>query len=168
MGDCLERVGRWGSQGRFVPPFVSTYVNKLDAKGRVSIPAPYRDILMGQEKLGGVYCFPSFIHPALEGFGSTLLNQFQQRVEKYDPVFSANYEEESQAVFAATQLLGFDDEGRVRLPEEFITHAGIGERIIFVGLGQKFQMWDPVKFEPIQRERIERARAARLGNGGAP
>ena len=51
--------------------------------------------------------------------------------------------------------------------EEFITHAGIGERIVFVGLGQKFQMWDPLTFEPIQRARIERARAARLGNGGA-
>jgi MraZ protein len=149
-----------------VPPFVSTYVNKLDAKGRVSIPATYREILF-REKLEGIYCFPSFIHPALEAFGSTLLTQFQQRVEKYDPVFSPNYEEESQAVFAATQLLGFDDEGRVRLPDEFITHAGIGDRIVFVGLGQKFQMWDPVKFEPIQRERIERARAARLGNGGA-
>ena len=57
--------------------------------------------------------------------------------------------------------LNFDDEGRVRLPDDLIAHAGITERVTFVGLGQKFQMWDPVRFEPVQRERIEkRARGA--------
>ena len=160
-----ERKGR-GSPGRFVPPFVSTFVNKLDAKGRVSIPAPYRQIV-AQQDLPGVYCFPSFTTQSLEAFGSTLITQFQQRLEKYDPVFDPNYEDEAQVVLAATQLLNFDDDGRVRLPDDFIAHAGITERVVFVGLGQKFQMWDPVRFEPIQRERIERARAARAGNGGA-
>ena len=158
--------GPMGIQGRSVPPFVSTYVNKLDAKGRVSIPAPYRQILTQQE-LPGVYCFPSFVSDSLEAFGNTLLTQFQQRLDKYDPVFDRSYEDEAQVVLGATQLLNFDDEGRVRLPDDFIAHAKITERVVFVGLGQKFQMWDPERFAPIQRERIERARAARLANGGA-
>ena len=147
------------------PPFVSTFTNKLDAKGRVSIPAPYRQIL-AQQDLQGLYCFPSPFSSALEAFGNTLLAQFQQRLDKYDPLFSSNYEDEAQAVLAATQLLNFDDEGRVRLPQELIDHAGITERVVFVGLAQKFQMWDPVRFEPVQRERLERARAVRTGNGG--
>ena len=159
-------MGRQGSQGRFVPPFVSTFVNKLDAKGRVSIPAPYRQIL-AQQDLHGLYCIPSFVSHSLEAFGNTLLSQFQQRLEKYDPLFSANYDDEAQAVLAQSQLLNFDDDGRVRLPDEFIAHAGITERVTFIGLGQKIQIWDPVRFEPVQRERIERARAARTGNGGA-
>jgi MraZ protein len=149
-----------------VPPFVSTFVNKLDAKGRVSIPAPYRQIL-AQQELGALYCIPSFVSPSLEAFGNTLLSQFQQRLDKYDPLFSDNYDDEAQAVLAAAQPLNFDDEGRVRLPDDLIAHAGITERVVFVGLGQKFQMWDPVRFEPVQRERIARARAARNGNGGA-
>ena len=149
-----------------MPPFVSTFVNKLDAKGRVSIPAPYRQIL-AQQELGALYCIPSFVSPSLEAFGNTLLSQFQQRLDKYDPLFSDNYDDEAQAVLAAAQPLNFDDEGRVRLPDDFIAHAGITERVVFVGLGQKFQMWDPVRFEPVQHERIARARAARTGNGGA-
>ena len=149
-----------------MPPFVSTFVNKLDAKGRVSIPAPYRQIL-AQQELGALYCIPSFVSPSLEAFGNTLLSQFQQRLDKYDPLFSDNYDDEAQAVLAAAQPLNFDDEGRVRLPDDLIAHAGITERVVFVGLGQKFQMWDPVRFEPVQRERIARARAARTGNGGA-
>ena len=148
-------------------PFVSTFTNKLDAKGRVSIPAQYRQIL-AQQELGALYCIPSFVSPCLEAFGNTLLSQFTQRLGKYDPLFSENYDDEAQAVLAMAQSLNFDDEGRVRLPDDLIQHAGITERVVFVGLGQKFQMWDPVRFEPVQRERIARARTLRsAGNGGA-
>jgi len=155
-------VGRQGSQGRFVPLFVSTFVNKLDAKGRVSIPAPYRQIL-AQQEMGPIYCIPSFVSPSLEAFGNALISQFEQRLNKYDPLFSENYDEEAQAVLAEARPLSFDDEGRVRLPDDLIEYAGITDRVAFVGLGQKFQMWDPVRFEPVQRERIARARAARIG-----
>ena len=149
-----------------MPPFVSTFTNKLDAKGRVSIPAPYRQIL-AQQEMGTLYCIPSFVSSSLEAFGNTLLNQFQQRLDKYDPLFSENYDDEAQAVLAAAQPLNFDDEGRVRLPDDLIAHAGITDRVVFVGLGQKFQMWDPVRFEPVQRERIARARALRSSGNGA-
>ena len=149
-----------------MPPFVSTFTNKLDAKGRVSIPAPYRQIL-AQQEMGTLYCIPSFVSASLEAFGNTLLNQFQQRLDKYDPLFSETYDDEAQAVLAAAQPLNFDDEGRVRLPDDLIAHAGITDRVVFVGLGQKFQMWDPVRFEPVQRERIARARALRSSGNGA-
>ena len=155
----MERQGSWG---RFVPLFVSTFVNKLDAKGRVSIPAPYRQIL-AQQDMGTLYCIPSFVSPSLEAFGNTLLSQFEQRLHKYDPLFSENYDEEAQVVLAAAQPLNFDDEGRVRLPDDLCEYAGIKDRVAFVGLGQKFQMWDPVRFEPVHAERIARARAARTG-----
>ncbi len=153
---------RQGSQGRFVPLFVSTFVNKLDAKGRVSIPAPYRQIL-AQQDIGTLYCIPSFGGRYLEAFGNTLLSQFEQRLNKYDPLFSESYDEEAQAVLAEAQPLNFDDEGRVRLPDDLIKYAEITDRVTFVGLGQKFQMWDPVRFEPVHTERIARARAARTG-----
>ena len=145
-----------------MPLFVSTFVNKLDAKGRVSIPAPYRQIL-AQQDMGTLYCIPSFHGPFLEAFGNTLLSQFEQRLNTYDPLFSAQHDEEAQVVLAAAQPLNFDDEGRVRLPEDLIKHAEIKERVTFVGLGQKFQLWDPERFEPVHAERIARARAARTG-----
>jgi MraZ protein len=155
-----------GSQGHFVPPFISTFTNKLDAKGRVSIPAPYRQIL-AQQDMGALYCIPSINGPSLEAFGNSLLSKFNARLDGYDPLFTEVYDAEAQAVLAAVQQLNLDDEGRVRLPEDFIAHADIKERVVFVGLGQKFQMWDPVRFEPVLRERLARARAQRSGNGGA-
>jgi MraZ protein len=137
-------------------------VNKLDAKGRVSIPAPFRQIL-AQQNLRGLYCIPSFVEPALEAFGQTLLDDFEQRLSGSDPLFSADYDAQAQAVVGETQFLNFDDEGRARIPDEFLTHAGITDRVLFVGMIRKFQIWDPVRFEPIRQERIARARKLRLG-----
>jgi MraZ protein len=147
-----------------VPPFVSTVVNKLDAKGRVSIPAPYRQILAAQNTQG-VYCLPSFVSPALDGFGEALIADVQRRLEALDPFFSEDHDAQAQAVLAQAQLLAFDDEGRVRLPDALIAHARIKERVAFVGLGRKFQLWDPEIFAPIEQERVARARALRTGGG---
>ena len=142
-------------------PFVSTIINKLDAKGRVSVPAPFRQIL-AQQNLHGVYCIPSFVSPALEAFGETLLSQTQERLNKLDP-FSEDYDAQAHAVLGQTQFLNLDDEGRVRIPEDLLSHAGITERVLFVGLNIKFQIWDPARFEPVQRERLAHARAVRSG-----
>jgi transcriptional regulator MraZ len=149
-----------------VQPFVSTVVNRLDAKGRVSVPAPYRQIL-AQQNLQGVYCIPSFSMPALEAFGETMLSQTQERLARYDPLFNPEYDDEAYAVLGRTQFLKFDDDGRVTLPADLIQHAGIGERVAFIGLGVKFQVWDPIRFEADQKQRIERARARRSNGGGA-
>jgi transcriptional regulator MraZ len=66
-----------------------------------------------------------------------------------------------------TRILPRDENGRVVLPAEFIAHAGLKERITFVGMGRKFQIWDSERFAPVQAERLKRALAARNANGGA-
>ncbi|MEY4880479.1 MAG: transcriptional regulator MraZ [Pseudomonadota bacterium] len=145
-----------------VQPFVSTTINKLDSKGRVSVPAPFRQIL-AQQNTHGIYCFPSFVTPSLEAFGETLIAEFTERLNAFDPFFSEDHDAQAQAVLAASRLLPFDDEGRVRIPDEFLAHTAIKDRVTFVGMGRKFQIWDPENFAPIERERIARARASRTG-----
>jgi MraZ protein len=147
-----------------VQQFVSTITNKLDAKGRVSIPAPYRQILASQNT-AGVYCFRSFVAPALEAFGEALLAQFAERLNALDPFFSEDHDAQAQAVLSASRLLSFDDEGRVRLPDDFIAHAGITAQVSFVGMGRKFQIWNPDTYAPIAEASVERARATRSGGG---
>lgn len=145
-----------------VPHFVSSTNNKLDAKGRVSIPAPFRQILAAQNTQG-VYVLPSFVSSALDGFGEDLISEFAQRLTNLDPFFSADHDMRAQVVLAAAKLLGMDDEGRVRLPDEFIAHAGIRDRVTFVGMGRKFQIWNPDTFAPIALERAALARASYAG-----
>lgn len=143
-------------------PFISTMTGTLDAKGRVCIPASFRDVLTAQNT-SGVYICPSFAEAALEGFGEEVLQEFHQRLAQEDPFFSQATDDKVFAVLSMSQLLPRDENGRVRLPDEFIAHAGLKDRVTFVGMGRKFQIWDSERFAPVQAERLKRALAQRTG-----
>ena len=125
--------------------FLASYENKLDKKGRVSVPASYRSYL---SNLGynGVICYPSFNHQSIEAWP-------QDRIEKIsNTIDSLNPFEEKRDYFATSILsesvnLQFDTEGRVSLTERLLNHANIKNNVLFVGLGKTFQMWDPKIFE---------------------
>jgi MraZ protein len=138
-----------------VQRFVSKVVNKLDAKGRVSVPAQFRQVLASQNT-DGFYCIRSVAHPALNGFGDTLFDQADVQLNNLNPIFSQDFAAQATAIFGQAKLLGFDDEGRVRLPDDLIAYAGIQDRVLFVGLNRIFEIWNPDTFEPIERERLER------------
>lgn len=149
-------------------PFISTMTGTLDGKGRVCIPSAYRQILAAQT-MTGVYVCPSFHEPALECFGDDVLQAFNQALAAQDPFFGAEGDDKSFAILSMTQLLAHDENGRVRLPDDFIAHAGLKDKVTFVGMGRKFQIWETDRFAPIQAERLARARAVRdghRGNGG--
>jgi MraZ protein len=65
--------------------------------------------------------------------------------------------------------LPFDREGRISLPENLAKHAGIGERAVFVGRGNRFQIWSPEAHERHHAETIARIRdGVARGEGHAP
>ena len=151
-----------------VQPFISTVPGSLDSKGRVCIPATYRHILSAQNT-AGLYICPSFIDPALDAFGQTLLDAIHARLAAQDPFFSVAHDDEATALIARTQSLPVDENGRVRLPEALIEHAGLKDRIVFVGKAQKFQVWDAQRYAPIEAEALARvkARMEKLRGGDA-
>ncbi len=147
-------------------PFISTMAGTLDGKGRVCIPATYRQILAAQNT-AGVYVCPSFYEEALECFGDDVLQFFHKQQAELDPFFTQAHDDKSFAVLSNTQLLTTDENGRARLPEDFIAHAQLKDRVTFVGMGRKFQIWDAERFAGIRTERLARARALRNEGGGA-
>ncbi len=151
-----------------VQPFLSTVAGSLDSKGRVCIPASYRHLLAAQNT-AGLYLCPSFIDPALEAFGQDLLDRVNQRLAGQDPFFSVSFDDEATALIARTQNLPIDENGRIRIPDALIEHAGLKDRIVFVGKAQKFQIWDADRYAPIEAEALARvkARMERARNGDA-
>ena len=151
-----------------VQPFISTVPGSLDSKGRVCIPATYRHILAAQNTQG-VYVCPSFIDGALDAFGQSLLDSIAARLAAQDPFFSASHDDEATALIARTQSLPIDENGRVRIPDAMIAHAGLKDRIVFVGKAQKFQIWDADAYAPIEADALARvkARMERARQGGA-
>ena len=125
--------------------FLASYENKLDKKGRVSVPASYRSYL---SNLGynGVICYPSFNHQSIEAWP-------QDRIEKIsNTIDSLNPFEEKRDYFATSILsesinLQFDSEGRISLTPKLLKHAKIKNSMLFVGQGKTFQIWEPATFE---------------------
>ena len=125
--------------------FLASYENKLDKKGRVSVPASYRSYL---SNLGynGVICYPSFNHQSIEAWP-------QDRIEKIsNTIDSLNPFEEKRDYFATSILsesinLQFDSEGRISLTSKLLKHAKIKSSMLFVGQGKTFQIWEPTNYE---------------------
>lgn len=125
--------------------FLSTYTNKVDKKGRVSMPAPFRAALADQLH-NGVVVFVSHQYSCLEGFDFAKMDEIGERMDHFD-LFSDEQDDLATTIFGESVQLFFDSEGRVTLPEEFMRASGIDERATFVGLGRKFQIWSPELFE---------------------
>lgn len=136
-----------------VQPFISKINGTLDSKGRLCIPAPYRQILAAQNT-PGLYILKSFQNAALEGFGQMLLDATQLRYSSDDPFFSQVTGNKAYAVLSRTQGLPLDEQGRVRLPDELIEYAGLKDRVVYVGMGQKFEIWEPARHEIVDAKRM--------------
>src|ERR1700674_4328515 len=137
--------------------FVSNYTLRLDAKGRVSIPAPYRAVL-ARDGFDGLYCYPTLDRPALDAGGNALLAEIDQLIGRFAP-YSDEREDFSAALYGTSETLKIDGEGRVILTDGLKTHAGIAEAVAFVGLGHKFQIWEPERFRAQLAEATGKVRA---------
>ena len=146
--------------------FVSTFTNRLDAKGRVSVPAPFRAVLERQSPAAGdgvqpsIYCYPSLDAPALDAGGESLAQTIDRLLAGL-PDYSDERDELSVALYGDVQLLSIDGDGRIILPENLRSHAGLENHVTFVGLGQKFQIWAPERFEDRRRRAREKVRETR-------
>jgi transcriptional regulator MraZ len=137
--------------------FVSNYTLRLDAKGRVSIPAPFRQVL-ARDGFDGLYCYPALDLPALDAGGNALLTEIEQLITSFPP-YSDEREELAAALYGTSETMNIDGEGRVILSERLKTHAGITDAAAFVGLGHKFQIWEPERFRAQLAEATEKVRA---------
>jgi MraZ protein len=132
--------------------FVSNFTSRLDAKGRVSIPAPFRTVL-AKDGFEGLYVHPALDAPALDAGGNRLLNEIETFLASLPP-YSDERDQLSTALFGTSEILKVDPEGRVILTEAVKAHAGVANQVTFVGLGDKFQIWEPERF----RAHLEQAR----------
>jgi transcriptional regulator MraZ len=137
--------------------FVSHYTLRLDAKGRVSIPAPFRAV-MARDGFEGLYCYPTLDRPALDAGGNALLAEIDALIARFPP-YSEEREQFSAALYGTSEVLKIDSEGRVTLTEPLKSHAEITDEVTFAGLGHKFQIWEPKRFRAELAEATEKVRA---------
>ena len=124
--------------------FVSNTTLRLDAKGRVSIPASFRSVLT-RDGFDGLYCYPALDQPAVDAGGRALLAEIEALIARFPP-YAGQREEFLVALYGRSETVRIDGEGRVVLPDDLKSHAGITDAAAFVGLGHKFQIWEPQRF----------------------
>jgi MraZ protein len=124
--------------------FLGTHQNRLDAKGRVSVPAPFRAALRARSESNGngtpLVLRPSHVHPCIEAWPA------------------ADFEALSASLYADAFPVEADKEGRVVLPDSLVAYAGLTDAVVFMGLGRVFQIWEPAAAERRRSEARERAR----------
>ena len=125
--------------------FLSIYENKLDKKGRVSVPASFRSYL---SNLGynGVICFPSFNNQSIEAWSQDRIERISNAIDTLNP-FEEKKDYFATSILSESTNLQFDSEGRILLTQKLLKHAKIKNSMLFVGQGKTFQIWEPSTFE---------------------
>ena len=125
--------------------FLSTFENKLDKKGRVSVPASYRAHL---SSLGynGVICFPSFNNQSIEAWSQNRIEKISNTIDSLNP-FDEKKDYFATSILSESINLQFDSEGRILITQKLLKHAKIQNSMLFVGQGKTFQFWEPTAFE---------------------
>nr|WP_254511811.1 division/cell wall cluster transcriptional repressor MraZ [Komagataeibacter oboediens] len=143
---------------------MGTHQNRLDAKGRVSIPSAFRTALRARAKSGEPLAIlrPSHLHPCLEAWPADAFAALTRPLDEMD-IFSEDHDDLATALYADAYPFEADKEGRILLPETLRTYAGLTDQVTFMGLGRTFQIWDPQA--ALARRTTARERARRLTSG---
>lgn len=138
--------------------FTSTAFGSLDAKGRVCVPLTFRQVLEGQNTKG-LYVYRSVLDQAVDCFGQDVYDFMQAQYADTNPLFDAVMNDDLEDFSAHTTQLQFDNNGRVRLPDDLIAYAGLTDKVAFVGMGRKFQICTPEQYKVLDDARTVRIRS---------
>ena len=140
---------------------LSNPVNRIDAKGRVSVPAHFRTVVQ-QRGYSELYAIRQLDVSALDVGGLDLLDRYEERMKLEDPFLQAA-DDMSFFVHGDGAFLKLDQDGRITVTDFIREHTGISSEVAFVGRGNFFQMWEPGKLGAYGAE--VRARLSRLRRG---
>lgn len=136
--------------------FVGRYANRIDKKGRVSVPKPFRDAFEGQA-FNGVFVYPLFKFNACEACGEDFMTRLSDSLEDL-PMFS-DEQDDLSVILESAHRLPFDPEGRIALPPEILKATGVTSQALFVGRGRRFHIWEPKAYDANRGRAFDRARA---------
>ena len=134
--------------------FLSQYINKVDKKGRVSLPSSYRNVLTNKNK-NEIILFKSLKFPSIEGCSSERVNKIASRIEELD-IFSDDHDDFATSIFSEIVPTNLDKEGRFLIPEKLKEYSNISSEVTFIGQGYYFQIWEPKAAIDRQKKSRER------------
>jgi MraZ protein len=149
--------------------FTGTHQNKIDAKGRVSIPALFRGVLKAMDGRETVKLVlrPSHTQRCLEAWPEPAFKALEAPLRTLD-MFSEEYDDLASALFIDAYPVESDKEGRISVPESLAAQAGLTDSVVFMGFGERFLIWEPKEAEEFLRMRAERQKLRRIVAPASP
>ena len=143
--------------------FLSSAVNRIDTKGRVSVPAHFRSVL---QKRGyqDLYALRALDVTALDVGGMDLLDRYEKRIALEDP-FLQTADDMSFFCHGDGAFLKLDQDGRITVNDFIREHTGITTDVAFVGRGHFFQIWEPGQFDAYRAQARSRLLKLRQTEG---
>ena len=139
--------------------FVGKFLNKIDKKGRISVPALWRPKLLGKE-FSGIVAQKSEDYNSIDGYSQKYLERYQQWLDQQDPLLETS-EYEATLIFGSS-MLPFDREGRILLPDLMRKESCLDTNALFVGMGRKFRIWEPASFDNYEKKAREHMKKRKL------
>ncbi len=145
--------------------FRGRYEHTIDAKGRTSLPARYRDVLAAIPERRIV--LTSGLDPCLVAYTPPEWTVFEERLAKL-PQFDRAVQKLRRIYVSGAVECELDDSGRILVPPTLREHAGLVKDVLWAGSGKYAELWDKTlwkkHFETTEEERSDIAsRLAELG-----
>ena len=149
--------------------FYGTHQNRLDAKGRVSVPAPFRAELrtVGDTRPPALILRCSHTHSCIEAWPVAEFERLATPLDRLD-VFSEAQDDLQTALYADAHRVEPDKDGRISLPGSLVQYANLTETVAFVGAGRIFRIWEPAAAAERLAAAVERTRTRGLTLPGSP
>ncbi len=127
-------------------------VHKVDQKGRVSVPAPFRRVLEEGDPDWSPGQSPNLVlvyggkeSQCIEGYSIVGIQAIDEKISRM-PTFSAGRRALERWLNTQSTYAQLDDTGRIVIPPKLRTMFGIDAEVTFAGMGDKFQIWTPEAF----------------------
>ena len=128
-------------------------LNKVDAKGRVSVPAAFRRVIEEGDPDFSEGSYPNFVIVyggvrgiCLEGYTISSITKVDKLISKL-PRFSREREMLERFINTQSTYMQLDETGRIVLSNRLKEKIGIKGEAIFAGMGEKFQIWEPKNYQ---------------------
>lgn len=134
-------------------------MNGVDAKHRLSVPAPLRETIEARSQTRELVLGPDEHAPCLIGYDISYFERLEARLdEEFAADFGPGRSQKARSIFGATEQLKYDENGRIILSPLMREMGEIGSQVIFMGLGHHFELWSPDAFlaQPGQDPRVVR------------
>ncbi|MCD6277451.1 division/cell wall cluster transcriptional repressor MraZ [candidate division WOR-3 bacterium] len=131
--------------------YIGEALHSMDHKGRVFIPAKYRKLLVPEDNLTMV--ITRGLDRNLLLFPYTVWNRYVEKLLQL-PYSNRDVRSRIRVLTSRAEELSIDSQGRIMLPRQLLEYAGIKKEVLFIGMLDKVELWNPEIYREFEKENM--------------